>query len=139
MRTERDMKFNNKKYTYSCPFGSPNHRWEILGPKCAIHFNVSLYKDSEASCGLEFHYFEPAYYMKDSAPSHVDCKIAGGRCWHDGTSLYASETLWPMVKPLLKFGNHDEILKLLEWEYEQKFAESLPPSDNEKKGKDEIS
>lgn len=136
MRTEKIMKFNNQKYTYSKPFGSPRHNWEIVGSKAAIHFSVCTYEERHnlsPACGLEFHYFSPPDYMKDNAPSHVDCKLTGGKCWHDGTSSYASETLWPMVKPLLKFGNHDEILKLLEWEYEQKFAESLPPSDNEKK------
>lgn len=115
------MKFNNKKYTYSKPFSSVNHRWEIVGPKCAIHFNVSLYEETPA-CGLEFHYFEPPDYMKDYAPSHIDCVLTGGKCWHDGTSLYASETLWPLVQPYLKYGEHEAIFKILEMEYNNKFG-----------------
>ncbi len=114
------MKFNNQKYTYSKPFSAVQHRWEIVGGKAAIHFNVSLY-ENDAACGLEFHYFEPPEYMKDEAPSFVNCTIAGGRCWHDGTSLYASETLWPIIKIYLKDGNHDEIFKVLQSEYESKF------------------
>lgn len=119
------MKFNNKKYTYSKPFSAVNHRWEIVGPKAAIHFNVSLYEDSTA-CGLEFHYFEPPDYMKDYAPSHVDCVLTGGKCWHDGTSLYASETLWPRIEHHLRVGDHDKIFKILEMEYLEKFQPTNP-------------
>jgi hypothetical protein len=129
------MKFNNKKYTYSKPFGSPRHNWEIVGAKAAIHFSVCTYEERHnlfPACVLEFHYFSPPDYMKDNAPSHVDCKLAGGKCWHDGTSLYAFETLWPLVQPYLKHGEHEAIFRILEMEYENKFPSSVPPSDNEK-------
>lgn len=119
------MKFNNHKYTYTKPFGSPRHRWELIGNKCGIHYEVCLFKDYPPTAGLEFHYFEPPDYMKDYAPSHIDCFITGGKCWHDGTSLYAIENLWPLIEPCFKAGDHDSIFKILENEYLDKFRDEI--------------
>ena len=116
------MEFTNHKYTYTKPFGSPRHNWEVVGPNGAIHFHASLTEGYSPNCGLEIHYCYPPEYMKDRAPSHVDCKLTGGRCWHDGTSLYASETLWPIFSAYLKYGEHDLIFKALEGEYKDRFA-----------------
>lgn len=113
------MKYRHHKYTYSRPFLSPRHDWSLVGPQGAINFWMSIYQDEHKlseNGGLETHYFTPPGYMINDAPSHFDCPYAGGRCWHDGTSLYASETLWPMIKPMLKMGDHDSIFRLLEGE-----------------------
>lgn len=64
-------------------------------------------------CGLELHSIYP---KGDDAPDHIDCPLTGGRCWHDGTSLYASETLWPHIQPYLRDGDHETIFKILERE-----------------------
>ena len=50
---------------------------------------------SEPSGGLEAHYRIPPHYMEDQAPSHARCHAIDAPCWHDGTSLYASEVLIP--------------------------------------------
>lgn len=115
------MKFTNHKYTYSKPFNSPRHNWEMVGPNGAIHFHASLTPGHPPSCGLEIHYCSPPDYMKGRAPSHVDCKLTGGRCWHDGTSLYASEDLWPRFNRYLNACDHESIFKALESEYENRF------------------
>lgn len=130
------MNFNNEKYIYSKPFGSPRHHWELLGPKGALHFHASLTEGYSPSCGLEIHYFEPPDYMKDQAPGSVNCPIVGGRCWHDGTSLYASEHLWPIIRLYLDKGQHDLVFELLRNEYKERFEEQSLKAESER-GSDE--
>jgi hypothetical protein len=108
------MKFANHKYTWSKPFSSVRHEWSLCGPIAAVHFHVSVSAEHGDTAGLEIHYFEAPEYMADRAPSHIDCAYTGGRCWHDGTSLYAMETLWPMIEPMLRSGDHEIIFHLLE-------------------------
>lgn len=112
------MTFTGQRYTYTNPFGSANHEWSVIGPCAAVHFHVSVNAQYGDTAGLEIHYFESPGYMKDRAPSHVDCRFTGGRCWHDGTSLYAMETLWPMIRSMLAEGDHDTVFRVLEREYE---------------------
>lgn len=114
-------RYRHHKYTWSKPFGSARHWWEFVGPDGAIHFHVSLTDGYGPSCGLEIHRTTPAEYQRGDAPSHVDCPLTGGRCWHDGTSLYASETLWPMIEPMLRSGDHDAIFRVLEGEANGRF------------------
>jgi len=114
-------KFRHHKYTYSNPFGSPRHHWELVGPDGGIHFHVSLTKGYEPSCGLEFHHAARAKYRCDEAPDHVKCPLIGEPCWHDGTSLYASESIWPMVEAMLRSGDHEAVFRTLEHEYDKHF------------------
>lgn len=115
-------RFRRHKYTYSNPFGSPRHMWEVLGPKGGIHFTAFFYKDGEEpSCGLEFHHTRAAGYRCDEAPDHIECFLTGEPCWHDGTSLYARETIWPMVETMLRSGDHEAVFRALEYEYDQHF------------------
>lgn len=119
-------KFRNHKYTYSTPFGSPRHMWEILGPKGGVHFTASFYSGTpQASCGLEFHHTRAAQYRCDEAPDHIKCFLTGEPCWHDGTSLYAEERIWPEVQPLLKVGDHEAVFRILEREYDRQFDQYL--------------
>lgn len=110
------MKFKHHKYTWSKPFLSVRHCWEFVGPAGAVHFTASLTENYGTTAGLEFHHLSG-----EGAPDHLDCHLTGGRCWHDGTSLYASESVWPAVEPMLRHGDHDGIFRLLEWEYERHF------------------
>ena len=57
----------------------------------------------------------------DCAPNHLNCPVTGGRCWHDGTSIYASERVWPIVQSFLKSGEHDKIFLFLEREADCRF------------------
>ena len=112
-------KFRHHKYTWVRPFDTTCHRWELVGPRGALHLSVQIYEkgaDREPACGLEFHYWEPPEHAKDSAPDHVHCALTGGRCWHDGTSLYARETIWPMIEYLVRIGDHATIFCILERE-----------------------
>lgn len=118
-------RFRHHKYTYSNLFGSPHHHWELVGPDGGIHFHVSLTKGYDPSCGLEFHHAARARYRCDDAPDHVKCPLIGEPCWHDGTSLYASETVWPSIEPMLRSGDHETIFRHLEYEYDRHFKRVL--------------
>ena len=114
-------KFQGHKYTWSKPFGRPRHNWEVRGPDGGVHFSATTYDDnSEASCGLEFHHARSAGYRCNEAPDHLNCPVIGEPCWHDGTSLYASETLWPRIKIALIRADHDAIFGIIEREYDER-------------------
>jgi hypothetical protein len=119
------MRFTNHKYTWSKPFTAVRHQWELVGPEGGIHLHVSLHeaKFGGNSCGLEFH--RAAWSMRrppKDAPSQGKCWLIGGPCWHDGTSLYASEHVWPIVQSMLRSGDHEAIFRLLEGEYDSHFG-----------------
>jgi hypothetical protein len=120
------LKFGHHKYIWTKPFDSVRHHWEFVGPHGGIHFHVSVSKEYGDSCGLEFHHSEPVGYFKNTAFHHKDCAVIGGNCWHDGTSLYASETLWPWISSCLKAGDHEEIFRILEQEFIRHFSKFYP-------------
>lgn len=116
--------FNHHKYTWTKPFESVRHQWELVGPEGGIHFHVSILKGHDPSCGLEFHHCRAAWDRitgRKEAPHHIDCFLIHEPCWHDGTSLYSYETVWPSIKPWLQVGNHEAIFMFLEHEYKQRF------------------
>lgn len=123
-------KFSHHRYEYTNRF-SPRHMWEIVGPEGGVHFHASLTKGYPPSCGLEFHHNQAAWLRMgrdNEAFHHRNCPLLGGPCWHDGTSLYASETLWPIIKSALERGDHDSVFRCLEREYNDRFnpAEAAP-------------
>jgi len=85
--------------------------WTVVGDRGAVHIWVVENPDSSWGethyGGIEVHSKKPMYGC-DRPPSHTDCWLLGGDCWHDGSSLYFSERICPM----LRFGK-DEITN--EW------------------------
>jgi hypothetical protein len=83
-------------------------RWILVGPLGAIDFHCSTLAWTEEmratvpgmwrSGGVEYHYRAAPYYMRTEGPSHERCWILGGPCWHDGTSLWASEHWIPLLE-----------------------------------------
>lgn len=118
------MKYRNHKYTWSKPWNSVRHVWEFISVHGGITFHATVPTDSEyeTAAGLELHSIYP---QGDKAPDHINCQVTGGRCWHEGTSLYARETLWPLVAPHLARGEHDKIFRILE-EEASRLAEYAP-------------
>jgi hypothetical protein len=57
--------------------------------------------------------------MAEQAPSQDKCWLLHCPCWHDGTSLYASETVIPfwLVAP----HDHERMFQFLIREYEDRF------------------
>ena len=117
-------RFKHRKYTYTVtPWGSRQHLWETVGPTGGVSFSAVVFDPEKApGCGLEFHHSARAGYRQDEAPDHIRCWLTGEPCWHDGTSLYASETVWPQVDACLRGGDHDEVFRLLEYEYDRHFT-----------------
>lgn len=109
-------RFCGHKYQCTVPFGGTRHHWELRSQQGGIHYHALIY-DGHLSCGLEYHSATP---LDDSAPSHLDCPITGGRCWHDGTSLYAEE-LWPEILAYLRCGDHQSVFRILEREHDEYF------------------
>lgn len=113
------MKYRHEKYTWEKPFGSVRHMWQLIGPKGGIHFAVSLTPEYSPACGLEIHSREPQW---DRAPDQNPCWLIGAPCWHDGTSLYASDVLWPEIEKMLRRSDHEAIFRVLEHEADKRFA-----------------
>ena len=120
------MKFRDHKYTWESPFNSTRHQWCFRGPDGGIQFHVSIMDNPsnelfrEPSCGLEFHH-NTQPHGEPRAADHSPCWLTGQPCWHDGTSLYASETVWPHIEPMLLSGDHVAIFHYLERLYEEHF------------------
>ena len=55
----QDGRYRHHKYTWSAPYGSIRHRWELVGFNGAIHFTANISDRYPPSCGLEFHHLEP--------------------------------------------------------------------------------
>lgn len=116
------------KYELQDRYGSWQHVWTVIGRHGAIHFHVSDMGEETAnkhgldrySGGLEVHYRVPPDYMAEDAPSQDNCWLIGCPCWHDGTSLYASEYLIPLW--LCDPHNHKRMFEILQREYEDRFA-----------------
>lgn len=117
------------KYEYRNEFGNPKHVWTCIGRYGAMHFHVTDMgekwaqehgRDERFSGGLEIHYRTPPDYMAEQAPSQDKCWLIGCPCWHDGTSLYAHETLIPMWRAAPD--DHERMFRILIHEYEVRFT-----------------
>jgi hypothetical protein len=79
--------------------GRVTHTWAIKNDKGAIHIHAALSEfPGEHSWigGVEVHSPVPFEYSS-AEPNHKNCWLLGGPCWHDGTSLYFSENIAPML------------------------------------------
>ena len=121
-------RYRHHAYKWHKPFTSAKHQWSFIGPKGGLNFwalmSFKISKDNWApdSAGLEIHYSRGHQPDTDRAPDHTNCWLTEEPCWHDGTSLYATETLWPMIKPMVKYGDHETIFRLLEGEADRYFG-----------------
>ena len=112
------------KYTLTEQFGHWRHSYELVGRWGGLHFHVTdmgannphVYE--RYSAGLECHWREPPSYMADAPPSHDDCWLLKQPCWHDGTSLYARET----ILPLFDGQSHERMFLFLAGEADERFA-----------------
>lgn len=79
-------------------------RWIVVGNYGAIDFHCShahldVSKRYGVTGGVEYHHRQPASYMGDDyGCTHDHCWVLGGKCWHDGTSLWATEHWIPMFR-----------------------------------------
>lgn len=104
-------------------------RWILVGTEGAVDFHVShaiaQFAYLGRTGGIEEHHRSRVPYM-DEKPSHDNCWILNGPCWHDGSSLYASEVLIPIFES----GGESAIWIALRGEYISRFRsrqdEELP-------------
>ena len=82
-----------QEYRMSKRGNTIRHSFVCYGPKGALEVWVM---DDCKGAGMELHRKEPPDYMNADNPSHTDCTFTGGKCWHDGGSLYAMEQLMPI-------------------------------------------
>lgn len=109
------MKYRSK-YEYSRPFGNPTHVWSVIGRHLAIHLRIVDLGDHGLSGGIELHFREPPEYMAEDAPSHDRCELLQGPCWHDGSSMQATERWIPFWQ--LAPHEHERMFRELEAEIE---------------------
>lgn len=110
------------EYKFTVRFGTESHSWSCIGRHAALELNIrGPYENGNYSGGLEMHYRQPPSYMNDEVPSHENCHLIGGPCWHDGTSLYVQEVLEPYWQDLRGTPNeHKKMFAVLENEYRKR-------------------
>lgn len=92
-------------YRYECEPGHDGglrHTWAITGEHGGVHIWAQELTEPSFSFGdryiggVEVHYRAPMYDW-DKKPHHNNCWLLNGPCWHDGSSLYFSENIEPML------------------------------------------
>jgi len=90
-------------WTYQAVYrgGRITHLWSLADKTGGIHISANVMEWTSGGRdwigGCETHYAAPPDYMKADKPSHEHCWVLGGPCWHDGSSLYFSENVAPML------------------------------------------
>lgn len=89
------------KHSYT--MGKDGPYWALVGPDGGIHIwarpvspDRQSFREERFIGGVEVHYRKQPSWA-DAEPHHEDCWLIGGPCWHDGTSLYFSERIEPML------------------------------------------
>ena len=97
----RSPKISKRYELEFCPIFGTQHKWIVTGATMALHLWIREsphagkddYEGEIYYGGVEEHRRTAPDGM--SAPDHTDCPILHGSCWHDGTSLWASEKWIP--------------------------------------------
>ena len=114
-------------------FPSGRREWCVSGEFGSLSFWCTpsakiegLYNDTDFYGGVETHYNEKSKpcYIDDNS-GHNDCHANGGKCWHDGTSLWASEYWIPYVLPR----GDKAIWETLEFNYDLKNKDDSDDND----------
>lgn len=98
---------------------SHGRRYCVVGPKMAVDFHFSEGLPGDVIAGLESHYTECPSYMEGKEPFAEQCWLTGVRCWGDGTSLYATEFLYPLFREM----GVEDFWPVLEEEYRRRFRD----------------
>lgn len=78
---------------------SEDEGWAVVGPEGAIEFWMMPEMRGLKLGGVETHRRTPfEYSLHKEIPDHDHCAVLDGPCWHDGTSLWASEHWIPMYE-----------------------------------------
>lgn len=80
--------------------GRVTHLWSLANEQGGIHISASISEfegSREWLGGCETHYAKCPDYMDPGKPSYEHCWVLGAPCWHDGSSLYFSENVAPLL------------------------------------------
>jgi hypothetical protein len=95
----------NLEYNYLPPEGeTTRHMWTAIGDKGAIHIWAEPVPSEgwrwpeEYYGGVEKHSKTPVYDFNSDKPDHEECWLLKCPCWHDGSSLYFSERIEPLLR-----------------------------------------
>lgn len=96
-------------------------RYCVVGPEGAVdfHFSAGMRPGDPVCAGLEIHSRTPMEWQTGQAPRSDRCWLLDGPCWCDGTSLYATEHLYPLFQAL----GVDGFWIVLEREYRDRFPQ----------------
>lgn len=120
------------EYAYLPPEGEvTRHMWTLVGPSGAVHAWAEPTPDDHRNRwgesyygGIEMHSPKRLYDWGDGKPSHDECWLLKGPCWHDGSSLQFSEQIEPFIRHAEQpFGSHvhEYIYSLLHDRYQAWF------------------
>ena len=107
-------------------YGQWRYTYCLVGRWGAVHLHISEHGDQGAvqrSAGLETHYRQPPRHMDDRPPSQDECWLLRAPCWHDGTTLYAEESLLPMFDGV----HHEAMFRRLAGFADETFKEFTQP------------
>ena len=110
--TDLEMALATRWYQYRHDGRRFTHMWSFRTTLGGVHlhlFEAKLPSDivPEWLGGYEAHYLSPPDYMPKDTPSQEHCWLLEARCWHDGTSLWASEFWVPFWRQAPN--DHDRI------------------------------
>ena len=111
----------NFEYRYFSGALGMIHEWTCVGRDGAIQFHCRKSTTEEYHGGVEIHHRACPDYMGHSAPSQSMCHILKAPCWHDGSSLQATEDFIPYWK---SGASHEKIFEKLRCRYEDSFCNS---------------
>lgn len=114
------MKFIRKYFE----FPSGRREWCVTGEFGSLSFWVTPVRpESVENFGAEYYGGVETHYNEKSKPDYIDdksghddCHANSGKCWHDGTSSWASEYWIPYVLPR----GDKSIWETLEFNYDLK-------------------
>lgn len=105
------------RYEMASPYSAMSHTWTLVGALGGVHLHISDNGEefgrrfgSRFSGGVEAHHRTPPPYMVGQPPSHDECHVLKSPCWHDGSSLIASEKFIPLFE---NGGSHQLIFNAL--------------------------
>lgn len=99
---------SNLTFNY-IPAGEENgnrHMWTAVGENGGVHIWACEYRPESMLIswpekfygGVEIHSKTRLYDFGDDKPSHDECWLLGCPCYHDGSSLYFSERIEPIIR-----------------------------------------
>jgi hypothetical protein len=104
--------------------GVPRHIWSVDGAAGGIHLFIWP-MDIEAIGyigGIEVHWRTQPSWSNSSEPDHERCWLLDGPCWHDGSSLEATDYWIPLWLSIRGQSNEHQIMfDHLRGEYAERF------------------